>query len=47
MVYIQRSDGAYLSFSGMAFDAIVGMLATQSLTCVQISQDQFNASRTR
>lgn len=36
MLFILRSDGAYVSFDGMTQAAITAMLAPQGLTCTFI-----------
>lgn len=37
-----RSDGAYVSFDGMAQETIVSMLEAQSLTCEFITEEAYN-----
>jgi hypothetical protein len=41
--FIQRSDGAYVSFVGMHQQEIIDMLAAQGMTCTFISENAFNA----
>lgn len=40
-IYIQRSDGAYVSYDGMTQAGVVAMLAAQGLTCSVISKVDF------
>jgi len=44
MFYIQRSDGAYVSFEGMTQDQITTMLAEQGLSATFITADQYAAA---
>jgi hypothetical protein len=43
MVYILRSDGAYIGFTGMTFSDIQTMLTAQSLTATEIDAATFAA----
>jgi hypothetical protein len=44
MLYIRRSDGAYVSFEGMAQDKIEWMLGEQNLQCEFIDKETYDAA---
>jgi hypothetical protein len=44
MLYIRRSDGAYVTFEGMTEDKIEWMLGEQNLQCEFIDEATYNAA---
>ena len=42
--YAQRSDGAYVSFTGMSREVINAMLSEQGLSCTFIDEAAYNAA---
>jgi hypothetical protein len=42
--FVRRSDGAYVSFEGVAQQQIIDLLAAQGMTCEFMTEDAFNTA---
>lgn len=43
-IYTQRSDGSYISYTGMTQDEVTAMLLAQGLTCSLMTKADFIAA---